>query len=414
VKRPSGHGSVSELGPARFWARSPRLPDGSRPSLGVYPTFGEADAVRAAAVNQIAAADLSELPGTTLRAFGERVLSDRARELPRSAPAEGTRWRRILRAPFIDERVESLTSPAVDRWARQLLRDLPGSARCTLTLLSAICGQAIREGRLAVNPCVGIRLRRPPRTHEPWTYLLPAEQRALVAAPLPERVLLWILCLLGTAVRVGELLALRLADVHLDDADPHIVIRYGSPHGPTKGNLIRSVPLFGVGLRALRRWLELLPAWCSDNRHGLAFPAERGGFLLAKSFLVRQKRVGGKHIFVNDFHDAIAAAGIVAERRHDGRPVRVHDIRHTSLVSLLCGWWGDEPWRIEDISAFAGHESIATTVKYYAHIDRSRLRALADRTPGLPLGDSSAPPIALPTAKRALLSPVEAGADGAR
>jgi integrase len=369
--------------------------------------------VLAAALRKLAAADRTRAPGTSLRAFGARVLDERAKELPRSAGAERTRWKRIVEADFIDDPIDTITPPAVDRWARRLVQKRPGSARCTLTLLSTICGRAVREGLIKANPCADIRVRLPTRTHDPWTYLLPAEQVALVSAPIPETDALQIGCLLGTGVRVGELFALRLSDVHAFAAEPHIVIRFGSPNGPPKGKKIRRVPLFGLGLRSFERWLEVLPTWCPHNPNKLAFPGQRGGFQGSGELLVFQKRVNRKRTYVNRFQEALTAAGIEPANRHDGRPVRVHDLRHTFAASLVSGWWGEEPWRLEDLCAVMGHSSITITERY-AHLAPGRVRELAGRTPGLALGEGSASQVAIHAKKAAPIALLPAAQEGTR
>jgi len=379
-------GSVTKLPDGRFWARGPRP---RRASLGIRDTYEEADALREAAVQELAAAERTRLPGTTFRAFGSRVLAEREKEFPRSARAERSRWNRILGAPFADEPVSDLAAPAVDRWARRLAGELPRSTQYIVALLSAVCAQAVREGLLAANPCAEVRIRPPARTHDPWTYLLADEQRRLIAAPgVDEHDLLQIGCLLFTGVRDGELFALRLADVHLEGARPHIVVRYGSFKGPTKGKKIRRVPLFGRALAYFRRWLELLPTYCPKNPDGLAFPGPLGGRQRSGEFLQHEARVDGERVVVDRFRAALAAAGIVAEKRHDGRPVRAHDLRHTFAASLISGLWGPA-WRLEVIALVMGHSS-TTITELYAHLAPGVVDDLADRTAGLLPGEGAA------------------------
>jgi integrase len=396
-------GSVTELSPGRWRARGPRP---ERRPLGVWPTREKAEAILAAAMDELSRADRTREPGCLLRDFGARVLSERAKEFPRSAGAERTRWKRIAASPLADLPLHRLDAPEISRWLRDLGAELPGSARPTLSLLSAIVGRAIDERLLTANVCRDVKVRLPPRTEDPWTYLLPAEQRALLVAPVPEVDALQIAVLLGTGVRAGELFSLRLADVHLEDRDPWIWIRYGSPKGPPKGGKPRHVPVFGLALAAFRRWLELLPSYCPDNPRGLAFPGRRGGYQEAVSFLVRQTTVEGRKAYLDDFREALALAGIT-------RPVRAHDLRHTWAVSCLCGWWG-VPWRLEDVSAALGHHAIGVTHQYYAHLDLTRLRDLARQTPGPRLGHGFGGSRALPPANAARIALLSAAPAGTR
>ncbi len=374
-------GTVRQLGPGRFQALGPS-PD--RTSLGVFPTYEAAEAMTNGAVDALQGDAATRMAGVTLRRFGERAMAQRAIDLPRSAQAERSRWKHVEAAPFIDDPADTLSAPSVDRWARALGRKLPDSASYILSLLSAVCGQAVREGLMGANPCAEIKIRRRTRTEDPWTYLVPSEQAALMAVDIPEVDLLQIGVLLGTGIRDGEMFSLRLADVHADAPEPFLTIRYGSRRAGTKGRKVRRVTLFGLGLECVRRWLAILPTYCPDNPERLAFPGPLGGFQRSGSFLVSEGRKGGKRVFIDRFRAALALAGIVAERRHDGRPVRPHDLRHTFAASLISGWWG-APWRIEDICKAMGHSSITVTQRY-AHLAPGRVAELAAQTGWLRAG----------------------------
>lgn len=397
-----GLGSVTQRGPDRWWARGPRP---ARTSLGVYATEEEAEDVRRAAVAELARADRTRAPGVSLRAFGARYLDEREREAPRSIKAERSRWKHVLLAPWADDPIDMLTTPAVDRWARKLARTLPGSTGYVLVLLSQVCAAAVREGLAKTNPCREVRVRRAPRTHEPWTYLLPDEQRALLTAPIPVADALVIAVAMFTGLRQGELFSLRLADVHLDGDRPHVVVRYGSASAATKGKRIRHVPLFPPALAALRRWLEILPTWAPSNPRRLAFPGPHGGHRGPSRHLHHNVYRDGRNVRVDGFAAALRAAGIVAADRHDGRPVRWHDLRHTFGASLAAGWWGT-PWRIEEIREVLGHASITTTQRY-AHLSLDVLPV--GGTTGLRPGDGPRSPLALPAANAA---PIEAAEEG--
>lgn len=73
----------------------------------------------------------------------------------------------------------------------------------------------------------------------------------------PERALMG--AAIGTGMREGELWNNELADLHLDEAEPYIFVRYGSEGKPPKNGKTRRVPLFSVALASMRRWLDLSP-----------------------------------------------------------------------------------------------------------------------------------------------------------
>ena len=252
-----------------------------------------------------------------------------------------------------------------------------------LNLLRAAFEMAVERQVLGSNPASGVKVpRRVAATHQPWTYLLLEEQDAIWACKaIPEHHYLWMQVAVGTGMREGEQFNLLLSDVHMDVQPPEIVVRYGSKAaGPksTRGKLkIRHVPLFGLGLRAMQRWLELLPSYCRKNPLGLVFPGPTGA-----------RRQPGKHLHVtrrdpetkkpkpvDPMPEYLAAAGIVVDRRHDRKSVRWHDLRHTCAAALVSGMWGRR-WSLEEVKGLLGHESITTTERY-AHLAQSALKTAA-------------------------------------
>lgn len=387
-KRANGAGSVRTKKtpgkPDRYQALGPRMPDGTRDSYGCFSTWEEADEVREAAVRKLMAkskdgADTT-LPGVTLRAHGERYLGEREHDVPRSVGTERSRWQRVLEAPFIDDPIGGIRTPALQRFLTELGRRLPGTAPGCKALLAGIFGAACRAGIIEANPVTAVKLPKQVRTHEPWTYLLPDEQQALLHAPgIPETDRLIITFALYSGVREGEQFSLRLTDVHLDRGT--VTIRYGSLWGPPKGKKIRTVHLSPPALEALRRWLAILPEYCPHNPLNLVFPGPKGGHVISGDALRRTIRKGNKRVRVHGLDVALRAAGIVAEARHDGMWPRWHDLRHTCGSSLVAGWWG-EPWRLEEVQKHLGHATITQT-EQYAHLAPGVVAAKAARTTGL-------------------------------
>jgi integrase len=224
------------------------------------------------------------------------------------------------------------------------------------------------RGLCEMNPVLGVRLPRGRgRTHEPWTYLLPDEQRKLLGCiqiPWRERVL--IRAALYSGLREGELWALELRDVNVERGV--LTIRYGSKGGPTKGRKIRHLPILAPGLEAVKEQLVLLRG--QRNPHGLLWPTERG-----------YRRQPGKP--PRHWEHYLEVAGVhPPEQRHDGRHVRWHDLRHSCASSLVAGWWG-RAWRLEEVRGYLGHSSVTVTERY-AHLAPSLVAEAAADTPGLP------------------------------
>lgn len=386
MKRRQGSGSVTQRADGRFWVRGPRSV--GRPSVGVFDRKEDAEEARAAYARALRNADHRSLPGATLRRAGDAHLAEAAADHAPAIDALRSRWKHIEGAPFIDDALVDLRQPAIDAWARSLRRPrgplAPTYVSAILALLSSICGRAVREGTIAANPCAGLRLPRERRTEEPWTYLLPDEQERLLAAPVAPDAHALIAVALGTGLREGELFSLRLADVHLETSSPYARIRFGGDGKATKGGSVRRIPLFGLALDALRSWLPQLAAFAPRNPRGLLFPGPRGGARDVGHPLRHRERMGGKIVDLDGWDEALALAGIDAAHRHDGRPVRWHDLRHTCATSLLCGWWG-ERWRLEDVCQLLRHSSTRVTERY-AHLAPSVVAELGARTGGVWVG----------------------------
>jgi integrase len=370
----AGSGSIDQL-PSGRWRVRLTLADGSRRALGAYEDRDEAERIRSAALAELAEGSLAPVGGVTLRAFGALWLDRRERRKLRNVRTDRNRWKNhIESASFIDWPLVNINRRAVRGWCDDLLakraadlhpgeRRKPraisaGTVRHCLNLLRRCLQEAVEDELISVNPARDLRVARPPRTDDAWTYLTRGEQEAVEAcASRPEADRLLALFAIGTGLRQGEQWSLELADVHLRAPEPHVVVRYGGRRrAPTKSGKPRTVPLFGIGLRAVSRWLEVLPSYAPSNPLGLLFPLPGGE--------QRDKKSYGWHLLRK-------AAGVT-------RHVRWHDLRHTCASSLVAGWWG-RAWRLEEVRDVLGHTSVTQTERY-AHLASSALAKAASET----------------------------------
>ncbi|MCC6552922.1 MAG: tyrosine-type recombinase/integrase, partial [Polyangiaceae bacterium] len=377
-----GTGSVRQLRSGRWQAR---LPGGSH--LGVYEDETTARTTLAVAIDMLATGQAHRADAVTLRTWGARWLEQRELKGTRAIVTDRRRWdRHVLAAPFVDEPLPNVQPIDVYRWIDQLGRTraadrypAPGAAprrlsrqtiKHCINLLRVALDGAVREGLITENPARDVRLERDKgRTQDPWTYLLPPEQDALLACPDASEAERDVVAFaLGTGLRQSEQWSLLLRDVHIEGPDPHVVVRFGKNGQPPKNGKIRRVPLFGIALEAARRWVARLPSFCPGNPLGLAFPTARGC-----------RRCDGKPPRSWRAHLAAAGLGDPAAR-HDGRPVRWHDLRHSCASSLVAGWWGRR-WSLEEVRELLGHSSITVTQRY-AHLGETALRVAARGTTG--------------------------------
>ncbi len=331
-------------------------------TVGIYDTREEAERIRIASLEVLAS---EEGPaGETVREFGGHVLT--ARELGHKVRDPATDWGRwrmhVVDDPIARVAVGALRPDHVESWLERLEeRGLaPQTRRNCLNLLRVVLRRAVKKRLAKTNVAVGVRVEG--KSPDAWTYLRLEEQRALCAAfSPPERHIVEFA--IGTGLRAGELVTLRLVDLHAEGTSPHVIVRYGrKPNKPPKNGKVRSVPLFGMGLASARAWLAELPQFAPINPTGLAFPRQRGSFRNHDHVLPWDRWKG-----------ALASAGIT-------RRVRWHDLRHTCASSLVSGLWGRR-WSLEEVREMLGHSSIVVTQRY-AHLAESAITRAAAETPG--------------------------------
>jgi integrase len=397
MKRNAGLGTVTEMPDGRFRARGPRQSDGTRPSLGIYPT--REDAERALTVDLHRLKGAKRVVGQTFEEFGLDILDERELNGVRGIAHERHRFaKHISSAPFAQKQPDQIKSTDVAEWLRIMNRkraddrrgDRPLSrqtiARC-LSLVSVIFDEAgpQERGIVPVNPCLGLRVKKrsdEKATEDPWTFLTLDEQLKIRSSDLPPDERLIVLFSLGCGLRQGEQFNLELRDLHVTGDEPRVVVRFGSRGKPPKNGKIRTVPLFGLALEAAREWLDILPAYCPHNFDRLVFPTRNGHrrgqkplgngrFVLAEdgTHVMRSgkpvRQAHGTHVYVDRFELAMRAVGIE-------RNVRWHDLRHTCASSLVGGFWGDA-WTLEEVRDMMGHSSITVTQRS-AHLGQTALK----------------------------------------
>lgn len=295
----------------------------------------------------------------------------------------------------------------------------------SLRILRAVMKEAILQGLRTDDPTEGVEVPRAPgRIVEPWTYLRPGEVVRLLdvgrtatverdlgglpgqdgargrrAVPLvhPEHLDAAIVALY-TGLRSGELWTLHLRDVDL--AAGRIVVRYGGREGPklraTKGRKPRVLALLPPALAAVQRQIERLTTPLPDGadpqlaRCSACGRSQRSHVELRPTACGTFRREGPQLrpnpaglLFPSLSHHRpayrspseppacwrawLAAAGLTPEDRPGEHPVTWHTLRHTfatlALAGRLPGCEG-EGWRLERVSAYLGHKSIAITQRY--------------------------------------------------
>jgi integrase len=277
-----------------------------------------------------------------------------------------------------------LTGAAVDAWMRRL--EASGRAdgrgglsartvRYVYTILRSALGDAVKHGRLSVNPT---DRSTPPSPSE----ARPPEMQAWTAAEL-GRFLRWAQArdadlamgwrlLAATGMRRGEALALRWRDVDLDAGRLQVRRSLGVVkakgageqlvEGPTKTGQARVVDIDADTVADL---------WTYRATRGLlALDLVRDAALVLGT-------LEGTHRHPERYSRRFAEQVVQARRAlgEDELPrIRLHDLRHTHATLLLAA---GEPVKV--VSERLGHANATITLTVYQHVHPGMGRQAADR-----------------------------------
>lgn len=211
--------------------------------------------------------------------------------------------------------------------------------------------QAVKWQLLLRNPADAVE---PPKAErQQMTALSEAETATLLKTMEGTRLYVPVLIAVTTGLRRGELLALRWSDIDLDKGQLIVArsleqtkdgLRFKTPKTDKSR---RRIALAEVTLRTLRKHkaaqaaekLRLGPLW-EDN--DLVITNPQGAPWLPDTF-------------------SGSFAGHI--RRHDVKPLRLHDLRHTHATQLLRQ--GVHP---KIVSERLGHSNISITLDTYSHV----------------------------------------------
>ncbi|MGX5655230.1 tyrosine-type recombinase/integrase [Geodermatophilus nigrescens] len=288
-------------------------------------------------------------------------------------PTTRARYRGILDGHVLprwaDRPLTTLAHAEIQTWvAEQRAAGMaPATVRKHFRVLSLVLDLAVRDGRLARNPCTGVNLpraeqaRRRYLTHE-QVHLLAAETarpRPDTRLPHRERAVmdsyrLVVLVLAYCGLRWGELAALKVARVdvarrRLEVVESVVEVDGVLVWGVPKGYERRSVPVPAFLLEELRSYLQ------GRDPDDLLFTGLRGGGVLRNRIF---RRAG--------FDRAAETVGL------DG--LVPHELRHTA-ASLAVSSGAN----VKAVQRMLGHASAALTLDTYTDLFDDDLDAVAHR-----------------------------------
>lgn len=240
------------------------------------------------------------------------------------------------------KRISRLQRPELQRWVDGLTTPerSPSTIRNIVAALRALIGFAELRGWVHVNPCTGLRLPAGGKARE--RIASPEEAAALIAAMRPkDRAALGFAVYAG--LRLGELLALDVGAVDLDDGWIHV--RRSWDKGtkqfiPTKSRKPRSVPIIDRLAALLADHFVLL----DHPSDGLLFPSANNPEWPTDPGILRRRT-----------HERWKKAGL--------EPLGFHEGRHTFASLGIAA--GLNP---KTLSTYLGHATITITLDRYGHL----------------------------------------------
>lgn len=256
--------------------------------------------------------------------------------------------------------VDVPTRETVGAWIDDLAADYKGkSIRNRQSLLSGSFAYAVEKGLRPDNPAKGQKI---PRSEDDEAVFLTHGEFAVFLAHFPVYWQPSIAGIAGTGMRFGEITALRVRDLHLDDNPSTLTVLRAWKHTDGQGYKI-GAPKSKKG----RRTIGLSP----NIVRLLRVQIEGKG---ADEYVFVNRR--GKPIRHNTFHGRVwtpALQRAMREKDDDGDPIPLdkrltkhpspHDLRHSHASWLIA-----QGVPLTEIQYRLGHESIKTTSDLYGHL----------------------------------------------
>ena len=215
----------------------------------------------------------------------------------------------------------------------------PATVNRRLDALRRLCRWAQGTGALASDAARDVRPMRTVRNQQP-AGMTDIEVHALLRAAgasshgLAARNYAIVQLMLQAGLRVGEVAALRMADVTMSDRSGCVRIRRG------KGLKAREVPLNATVRRALRQFLEERHLSSKDKDAAL-FTSSRDAAMPVRTIQA-------------------VISNLARRARLKRVAVSAHMLRHTFAL----GYLRDNPGKLVELASLLGHDSLDTTAIY--------------------------------------------------
>lgn len=222
--------------------------------------------------------------------------------------------------------------------------------REALRLVRQCLDEAVRQGFISANPADLVRIARgtraPRDVAEDWLRADEIE-RLLSCEVIPLRLRTAYATAIGLALRLADLKAIKIGDVHLDAEIPGPHVRVWV----SKSERFHSVPIAAWLAPWLRIHIAALPP---DARY--LFQSDDGApYRKNYQFAWAAKR--------DNRAGTPRRAPSALERAGVRRKIRFHDLRGTTATHLALGTWGRR-WSLHEIQSMLAHSDQRVTERY--------------------------------------------------
>ncbi|OOH90622.1 tyrosine recombinase XerC [Pasteurellaceae bacterium 15-036681] len=201
----------------------------------------------------------------------------------------------------------------------------------------------VRQGKLTVNPTIGIKS---PKANKHLPKNIDAEQVAQLLniesnQPLDLRDIAMMELMYSSGLRLSELQGLDLGDMDLNSQEVRIL---------GKGNKERIVPIGSKAVEAINNWLAVRAEFKPQDN--ALFLNQRGGRLSHRSIQLAMKKWG--------------------QKQHLDTHLHPHKLRHSFATHML-----EASADLRAVQELLGHSSLSTT-QIYTHLDFQHLAKIYD------------------------------------
>jgi integrase len=232
----------------------------------------------------------------------------------------------------------------VDAWSSEMKAEGVGQriAHQAFMTLKRAYSYALELDLIDRHPIAHVKA---PKVQKKPRYIFNAEEtRKLLAEAQGKPGFALLYLAISSSMRAGELFGLRISDLHLDDAAPHIQVTLGLVNGELgelkTASSRRRIDLSPSAVEVLKRHLETQKG--QPNDLGLVFPNAAGGFMDNRNFTQRV------------LYPLLTAAELPK--------IGLHGLRHCGNSLLLAG-----NVNLKTLQARLGHSTSRTTLDVYGH-----------------------------------------------